>query len=113
MQLINPDSAPADYDPSADFRISTWETLLHLIAHLERDGIDAAADLVRATVSNAEADFDADLLKELAHLLFRVAEANGWTKDALGFNLFVTSWPEIADASRRLNTSAQQSLDYQ
>ena len=37
---------------------------------------------------------DADLVKELAHLLFRVAEGNGWTKDALSFNSLVTSWPE-------------------
>ena len=42
---------------------------------------------------------DADLVKELAHLLFRVAEGNGWTKDALSFNTLVTSWPEILEVA--------------
>ena len=43
---------------------------------------------------------DADLVKELAHLLFRIAEGNGWTKDALSFNTLVTSWPEILEVAR-------------
>ena len=43
---------------------------------------------------------DSDLVKELAHLLFRIAESNGWTKDALSFNNLVTSWPEILETAR-------------
>ena len=43
---------------------------------------------------------DADLVKELGHLLFRVAEGNGWTKDALSFNNLVTSWPDIVEVAR-------------
>jgi putative DNA methylase len=40
------------------------------------------------------------LVKELAFLLFSLAEKNGWTKDALSFNTLATSWPDIAAASR-------------
>ncbi|RLV53435.1 DUF1156 domain-containing protein, partial [Aeromicrobium phragmitis] len=39
--------------------------------------------------------------KELAHLLFRFAEKQGWTKDALSFNNVVTSWPDVLDAAKR------------
>ncbi len=48
-----------------------------------------------------------DLVKELAHLLFRVAESNGWTKDALAFNTLVTSWPEILEVARSAKKPAQ------
>ena len=41
-----------------------------------------------------------DLIKELARLLFRIAEGNGWTKDALSFNTLVTTWPEILEVAR-------------
>ena len=50
---------------------------------------------------------DADLVKELAHLLFRVAESNSWTKDALSFNSLVTSWPEILDVARSAKKASQ------
>jgi len=39
-------------------------------------------------------------VKELAHLLFRVAESNGWTKDALSFNSLVTTWSETLEVAR-------------
>ena len=58
----------------------------------------------------------ADLVKELAHLLFRIAESNGWTKDALSFNNLVTSWPEILDVARaekKQPTSVQDALDFE
>ena len=56
---------------------------------------------------------DADLVKELAHLLFRVAEGNSWTKDALSFNTLVTSWPEVVAAAGSTPAKAglQQELD--
>ena len=46
-------------------------------------------------------------MKELAHLLFRVAEGNGWTKDALSFNNLVTSWPEILEVARSVTKPTQ------
>jgi putative DNA methylase len=57
---------------------------------------------------------DADLVKELAHLLFRVAEGNAWTKDALSFNTLVTSWPEIVEVARTASKpmATQGSFDF-
>jgi putative DNA methylase len=81
--------------------------LHHLIKTLERDGIAPAGDFLQTALSRPDGAVDADLVKELAHLLFRVAEGNGWTKDALAFNSLVTSWPEILDVARSAKKAAQ------
>ena len=41
---------------------------------LERDGIAPAGDFLQAALSRPDGAVDADLVKELAHLLFRIAE---------------------------------------
>jgi putative DNA methylase len=100
VQLIKPEELSWDYDPVEDHHTSNWEALHHLIKVLEREGIAPAGDFLQAALSRTDGAVDADLVKELAHLLFRVAEGNGWTKDALSFNTLVTSWPEILDVAR-------------
>lgn len=109
VQLIKPADLPRDYDVLKDSHTSTWEVLHHLIKVLELDGIARAGDLLQAALGRSEGAVDADLLKELAHLLFRVAESNGWTKDALSFNNLVTSWPEILEAARTRKPTETQS----
>ena len=101
VQLIKPADLPATYDPASDPHISNWECLHHLIKTLDKDGLAAAGAFLRGALSRPDGAIDADLIKELAHLLFRVAEANSWTKDALSFNTLVTSWPEIMDGARQ------------
>lgn len=100
VQLLRPLDLVSDYDPATDLHISNWEALHHLIRILERDGIAAAGKFLRAALSRPDGAVDADLVKELGHLLFRIAEGNGWTKDALSFNTLVTSWPEILELAR-------------
>ena len=115
VQLIKPADLPATYDPAADTHISNWECLHHLIKTLEREGITPAGEFLRSALSRPDDAVDADLLKELAHLLFRIAESNGWTKDALRSNSLVTSWPEIYDAARAPRSSSgfeQVTLDF-
>jgi len=114
VHLIKPSDLSADYDVLADPHTSNWEALHHLIQRLEGDGITPAGDFLRKALSRPDGAVDADLVKELAHLLFRVAEANGWTKDALSFNSLVTSWPEIIDAARsETPTTSQGSFDFE
>lgn len=108
VQLIKPSDLSTDYDLLADLHTSNWEALHHLIKTLEGEGIGPAGDFLRTALSRPDGAVDADLIKELAHLLFRIAESNGWTKDALSFNTLVTSWPEISDAART-DTSAASS----
>ncbi|SKV59433.1 DUF1156 domain-containing protein [Mycobacteroides abscessus] len=114
VHLIKPSDLDADYDVLTDPHTSNWEALHHLIKLLEGEGITAAGDFLRTALSRPDGAIDPDLVKELAHLLFRVAEANSWTKDALSFNSLVTSWPEIIDAARSETvTTSQGSFDFE
>lgn len=107
VQLIKPAALSLNYDPVADLHVSNWEALHHLIKVLERDGISPAGDFLQAALSRPDGAVDVDLVKELAHLLFRVAEGNGWTKDALSFNSLVTSWSEVLDVARSTKKPTQ------
>jgi putative DNA methylase len=115
VHLIKPAELSWDYDPVKDLHTSNWEALHHLIKVLERDGIGPAGGFLQAALSRPDGAVDGDLVKELAHLLFRIAESNGWTKDALSFNTLVTSWPEILDvarAPRSKATNTQEAFDF-
>jgi putative DNA methylase len=114
VQLIEPQKLRDDYDPRADLHTSNWEALHYLIKNLEAEGIAVAGDFLREALSRPDGAVDADLVKELAHMLFRIAEGNSWTKDALSFNNLVTSWPEILDVARseQAPASTQGSFDY-
>ncbi|XKH53106.1 DUF1156 domain-containing protein [Citricoccus nitrophenolicus] len=108
VTIYRPTDMAEDYDVVADLKISAWEILHHLIRVLDTDGIAGAGAFLSLAKSRAQADVDADLVKELGHLLFRVAEQQGWTKDALSFNSLVTSWTDIIDAADRNRPTHQQ-----
>lgn len=108
VQLIKPSDLSWDYDVLKDLHTSNWEALHHLIKVLERDGIAPAGDFLQSAMTRPDGAIDADLVKELAHLLFRIAEGNGWTKDALSFNTLVTTWPEILEVARSVKKPAAQ-----
>lgn len=99
VQLVRPSELPWDYDLLTNLNTSNWEALHHVIKVLEQEGITHAGTALRAALTRSDGAVDADLVKELAHLLFRIAESGAWTKDALSFNNLVTSWPEIMDAA--------------
>ncbi|MDN4474638.1 DUF1156 domain-containing protein [Demequina sp. SYSU T00192] len=115
VQLIRPADLNPDYNPVEDLRVSTWEALHHLIQVLESDGIAQAGHYLQAALSRRDGAVDADLVKELAHLLFRVAEGRGWNKDAISFNSLVTSWTEILEVARaaRKPVQVQDAFDFE
>ncbi|WP_255556461.1 DUF1156 domain-containing protein [Tessaracoccus palaemonis] len=114
VQLIRPADLSPAYDVATDPSVSTWEVLQHLIRVLETDGLGGAGAFLAAALHRSDVTVEADLIKELAHLLFRVAELNGWTRDAVSNNDLVTSWPEILDAARGAarSDSSQGQLDF-
>lgn len=115
VQLLKAAGLPADYDVTTDRHTSTWEALHHLVRVLEKDGIAPAGEFLQAALARPDGAVDADLVKELAHLLFRIAERNGATKDALSFNALVSSWPEIMDvarAERPVTAVPQETFDF-
>jgi putative DNA methylase len=100
VTLLGSADLPSDYDVLAGHSISAWEAMHHLMRALERDGLVTAGEFLAAAASRPDSSVDTDLVKELAFLLFSVAEKNGRTKDALSFNTLATSWPEIFESSR-------------
>ncbi|HET9895153.1 MAG TPA: DUF1156 domain-containing protein [Streptosporangiaceae bacterium] len=88
---------PMDYDPSRDDRVSEWEVVLHLAKRLKEQGADATARLMVA----ARPVVDLEAVRELAYLLYSIAEKRGWAETALLFNGLATSWSDLAQASRQ------------
>ncbi|GHJ54458.1 hypothetical protein Nm8I071_37650 [Nonomuraea sp. TT08I-71] len=100
VTLIKPADTQAEYDVLADEHTSTWEVLHHTIRILETEGVPAAGAFLAIAKSRPDGAVDTDLVKELAFLLFSVAEKNGWTKDAISFNAVAQSWGDVVDASK-------------
>lgn len=108
VALVRPLDTPEDYDVAEDDVASTWEVLHHTIRVFENDGIQAAGAFLRAAATRPDRAGDPDLLKELAFLLFSIAEKNGWTKDAIWFNNVAQSWGDVTDAAKSAAASAVQ-----
>lgn len=100
VQLYRPTDLPDDYDVISDQHTSAWEALQHTIRIQESKGIPAAGAFLHDAGRRSDGAVDLDLVKELAYLLFQVAEKNGWTKDAISFNGIATSWSELLDSGR-------------
>ncbi|WP_343233219.1 DUF1156 domain-containing protein [Miltoncostaea oceani] len=112
VTLLSPADLPEDYDVRADDRVGVWEVLHHLIASLERGGVPAAGAFLAEVRERPDGAIDVELVKELAFLLFSIAERNGWTKDALAFNTAATAWPDIVQASREMPTSPGEQASF-
>ena len=89
VRLLKPAELPADWDPSTDSRLTTWEMVHHLIRVLESDGESAAAALV------AQLGAQAETARELCYRLYTICERKKRNTEALSYNGLVQSWPEI------------------
>jgi len=97
--------AEKPYDPSADSQISEWEVVMHLTRLLTTLGVPGAG----AMLAQVPSSIDRDLCKELAFLLFAIAEDRRQTKIAVDFNSLGTAWNDIVRESR--NSATQLSFD--
>jgi putative DNA methylase len=102
VTLLSVWDIPENYDPAHDDRISEWKICLHIAKRLKDQGSDAAAQLMAA----ARDKVDLDTVKELAYLLYSIADKKGWAETALLFNGLGTSWSDLEGASRKLSGSA-------
>lgn len=110
VTLIAPEDLDADYDPATDPSISTWEVVMHLTRLLSSQGIPAASAMLARVLTSIERD----LCKELAFLLFSIAEDRKETKLAVDFNALGTAWNEIAaNAQSALSRPVQSTIDFE
>lgn len=104
VKLLSVPELPDSYDPLEDERTSEWEVCLHLAKALKEQGADGAARLMAA--AREVPAIDLDDVKELAYLLYSIAEKKGWAETALLFNNLGTSWTDSEDASRKVTAGA-------
>src|SRR5260370_55433 len=103
VRLLKPEELPSDWDPTSDSRLTTWESVHHLIRNLAH-GESAAAGLVTKLGTRAE------VARELAYRLFALCERKKRANEALAYNALVLSWPEILRIARQSPVAAQTGL---
>lgn len=94
VRLLKPSELPADWDPTTDPRLTTWEMVHQLIRSLEEGGEAAAAALVTKLGGQAET------ARELCYRLYTLCERKKRATEALAYNGLVQSWPEITRLAR-------------
>ena len=107
VRLLRPAELKANWDPSKDRRVTTWETVHQLIKSLDETGELAAAHVVKKLGAEAEAS------RELCYRLYTICERKKRANDAMAYNALVQSWPEIirlASESSSASKSDNQDL---
>jgi putative DNA methylase len=106
VTLLAPENLDEEWDPASDTSISAWEVVMHLGRTLTDRGVIAAS----AILTRVPESIDRDLCKELAFLLFALAEDAKRTKVAVEFNALGTAWNDIVAG---VGPSAEQgTFDY-
>lgn len=110
-RLLSPGDLAEHWDPVADERVSDWEVAVRLAKALSEQGAEHAAQLMAAAGQRR----DLDTVKELAYLLFSLADKRGWTQTAVLFNGLGTAWNDLETAARSGSgrpIAAQESLTF-
>ena len=111
VRLFKPSELPANWDPSADSRLTHWEMVHHLIRVMDL-GEEAAADLLAKLGGQAEA------ARELAYRLYNICERKKRANEALAYNALVQAWPELQrlaqdpDRARAARTPKQSEMQF-
>lgn len=114
VQLLAPAQLPEDYDPRRDQRLSVWEAALHTARVLETKGIENAGQLIAGFKQVSSSVIDLDAVKELAYLLYAIAERQNWSALGQTFNNLATAWPDIIRASESgASTLVQSGFDFE
>lgn len=94
VRLLKPVELSEDWDPATDTRLTSWETVHHLIRVLEAGGEGAASKIVSKLGAKAE------VARELCYRLYTLCERKKRAAEALSYNGLVQSWPEIVRLAR-------------
>ncbi len=93
VRLLRPRELPADWDPAADDRLTTWEVVHHMIRALEQLGEVKTAALLRRLGGAAEG------ARDLCYRLYTICERKQRAAEALDYNGLVQAWPELRNLS--------------
>ena len=104
VRLKRRDELAADWHPAQDNRITDWECAQHLVRTMTTGGGAVEAARLAAAMEPARAA----RAHALAYRLYTVAERRGWSEEALAYNIFITSWPQIQTEMARLSDDGAQ-----
>ena len=104
VRLLDRSELASDWDPSKDSRLTVWEATQHLIARLGESETEAA-DLLRRLGGGL-----GDRARQLAYLLYQVAERKGLAQEAVAYNGLIQAWPAIQKLAAAPSGPQQQTL---
>lgn len=108
VRLLRRDELPDDWNPTNDSRVPDWEATQHLIRTLVQYSEDKAANLLVKLGDRG------DVARDLAYRLYSICERKGWAQEAVDYNSFVISYPEISRLAFEIQCSipVQGSLSF-
>jgi len=89
VRLLKREEMPEDWSPLTDKTLTVWECTQHLIKRLEKNGEQAAAELLAKMGPRGEQ------ARILAYRLFTICERKKWAEEARAYNGLVIAWPEL------------------
>jgi putative DNA methylase len=104
VALITKDLLPSEWNPATDQSLTIWEVTHHLIKSLEHSEQRAAELLQKAGPGLGES------ARQLAYLLFQIADQKRRTEDAATYNMLVTAWPQLQRLAAGEPSTTDESL---
>ncbi|WP_432501821.1 DUF1156 domain-containing protein [Kineococcus arenarius] len=108
VRLLAPTDLPQPFAPSKGQRVTAWEYVLRLAHAVAEDGIPGVAQVMRY----ADQVTGSDVAKELAFLLFSLAESRGMTEVAIQFNALGTAWNQAQPMAQADPLPTQGAFDF-
>lgn len=107
VRLLTTSELPKSYRPERDEHITLWEVAMHLVKALDESGLAEAGRILDGATTRV----DVEAVKELAYLVFSLAEKRSMVQVAGMFNALVTSWPEVAAAAKAHASAAPKATE--
>jgi len=103
VNLLKREELDPTWDPTTDKRLTAWEITQYLILMLEKQGEQAASDLLRKLGGTGP------VARDLAYRLYNLCERKKWPQEALSYNSLVIAWPEISRLAQAKTAPARVS----
>lgn len=102
LRLLRIEELDEAWAPSTDSRLTIWEITHHLMKVFQQHGELGAALLAR------KIGLQLDEVHSLAYRLYNLAEKRKSLQDALSYDSFIRSWPEIIRLAKEQRTAVTQ-----
>lgn len=107
VRILTAAELPKAYRPERDEHITLWEVAMHVVKALDESGLAEAGRILHGAATRV----DVEAVKELAYLVFSLAEKRSMVQVAGMFNALVTSWPEVTAAVKAHASAAPKATE--